>query len=73
VGLDGSFGAGACSMHRSDKNVNTILLRKPQGKNHSEDLGVDANIILEWIWIHLAQDKDHWRNVVNTVINHRVP
>jgi len=40
--------------------------------DHSEDLGVDAKIILQHIlglreivwevvdWIHLAQDGDHW-------------
>jgi hypothetical protein len=24
-------------------------------------------------WIHLAQDRDRWRNVVNTVMKLRVP
>jgi hypothetical protein len=24
-------------------------------------------------WIHLAQDIDHWRALVNTVLNHWVP
>jgi hypothetical protein len=44
--------------------------------------GVEA--ILKWIllreiewdgmdWIHLAQDRDQWRVLVNTVMNLRVP
>jgi hypothetical protein len=24
-------------------------------------------------WMHLAQDRDHWRDLVNTVINLPVP
>jgi len=24
-------------------------------------------------WVHLAEDRDQWRTVVNTVMNHRVP
>jgi hypothetical protein len=44
---------------------------------------VDGRIKLERIfreigwkgvnWIHLAQDKDRWRALVNTVINLQVP
>jgi hypothetical protein len=24
-------------------------------------------------WIHLAQDRNHWRTLVNTVVNLRIP
>jgi hypothetical protein len=54
-----------------------------KGRDHSEDLSVDGRIILKWIleekgWegmdgIHLAQDRDQWRAVVNTVMNFQVP
>jgi hypothetical protein len=44
--------------------------------------GVDGRIISKWIfkkwdggmdWIKLAQDKDGWRDLVNEVMNLRVP
>jgi hypothetical protein len=40
----------------------------------SEDLGIDWRIILKWILrksdsgIHLAEDRDQWRAVRNTVM-----
>jgi hypothetical protein len=60
--------------------MHTILGRKSEGKNHSEDLGGDGEIIIEWIigwesvdWIHLAQDRDQWRCLVNMVKNLCIP
>jgi hypothetical protein len=47
--------------------------------DHLEDPNVDGRIILKWIserldgggmdWISLAQDRDRWRAIVNTVMN----
>jgi hypothetical protein len=46
-----------------------------------ENPGLDGKIILRWIlrkcfggmdWIELAQDRDRWRALVNTVLNLRV-
>jgi hypothetical protein len=53
-----------------------------KGRNHSEELGVDGKIILEWIlgkwwnavdWFHLAHNRGQWRALVNTVMDLRVP
>jgi hypothetical protein len=50
--------------------------------NHQEDLDVCGRIILKRIfkirmdamgWIDLAQDRDQWRALVNTVTNFWVP
>jgi hypothetical protein len=55
-------------------------MEKLNGKDHLEDIGINAKIILEWIlgkqdidWIHLAHERDQWQALLNTVINIQVP
>jgi hypothetical protein len=57
-------------------------MRKPEGKReHLEDPDIDGRIILKWIFkkgdggmkcIDLAQEKDRWWALVNTVMNRLV-
>jgi hypothetical protein len=54
-----------------------------KGRNHLEDPGIDRRIILRWIfrkWARrgrnctdLAQDKDRWWALVNSIMNLHVP
>jgi hypothetical protein len=52
-----------------------------KGKDHLEDQDVDGMMGSKWTlgrlvggveWIHLAQDRDRWRAVVNAVMNLQV-
>jgi hypothetical protein len=64
------------------RNVYMVLVGKPEGKRPLErprrrwedaikmDLGEIGWGGVEWI--HLAQDRDHWRALVNAVMNLRV-
>jgi hypothetical protein len=72
---------GACGTHgRGEKRVQ-VLVGKPEGKNHLKDQCVDGRLESKGIlgrlvggveWIHLAQDRDRWREVVNAVMNTQV-
>jgi hypothetical protein len=65
------------------RNLFKILVGKPKGKRSSGKINCiwKDNIRMELKeiccedvdWIHLAQDKDQWRALVNTVMNLRVP
>jgi hypothetical protein len=51
-----------------------LLLPVSGDKQHSTVNGLDVNEVRCAVvdWIQLAQDRDEWRNVVNTVMNFRV-
>jgi hypothetical protein len=57
-------------------------LKSLKGRDHSENLGVDGDNIkvdlreLQLVGvdcIHVTQDRDRWRTIVNAVMNIRVP
>jgi hypothetical protein len=47
-------------------------------RDHAEEVDMHGKIILEWIlrgfvdWMHFAQGRDQWREIVNTVMNLRI-
>jgi hypothetical protein len=66
-----------------EKNAYRILVRKPKGKRPigrprrkwEDNIRMDLREI-GWggiNWVHLAQDRDQWRALVNTVMKLRVP
>jgi hypothetical protein len=65
------------------RNSYKIIVGNPEGKRPlgrlwrrwEENIEMDLREIgWEGVdWIHLAQDRDQWRAVVNTVMNLRVP
>jgi hypothetical protein len=73
----------ACSTNGEKRDAYRILVGKPEGKR---PLGRERR---RWVnnikmdlreigwggmdWIDLAQDKNQWRTLVNTVMNLRVP
>jgi hypothetical protein len=61
-----------------------FLSENLKGRDHSEELGVDGRIIciimdlreIVWEsvdWMHLAEDRDYCRALVNTVMNPQFP
>jgi hypothetical protein len=73
----------ACSTNGEKRNACRILVGKPEGKRPLEKLRcrwVNNNTMdlreIGWDgmnWINLAQERDQWRVLVNTVMNLRVP
>jgi hypothetical protein len=71
----------ACNMHEEKRNAYRILLGKPEGKRAlgrprrrwEDKIKMDVREI-EWDgmdWVDLAEDRDRWRNLVNTIMNSR--
>jgi hypothetical protein len=63
------------------QNFTRFWWERQKERDHSEDQGVGVRMRSEWIlgrlaegveWIQLAQDRDRWRAIVNTVMNLRV-
>jgi hypothetical protein len=66
-------------MHGRDKNAYTVLVRKCTVKrDHLEDLSIEyyngsSRREVGWEggmdWMHLAQDRDQWQTLLNTIMN----
>jgi hypothetical protein len=73
----------ACNTNWAKWNVYGILVGKPEGKKllgrlrhrWANNIKMDLRgIELDGMdWIYLAQDKDQWMALVNTIMNLRVP
>jgi hypothetical protein len=74
---------GACSTDGEKRNIYRLLVGEPEGRRplHRPRRRWMDNIRMDLVdvvwsdedWIGLAQDRDRWRPLVNSVLNLRVP
>jgi hypothetical protein len=73
----------ACSTHGADRHAYRILVRNPEGERPLGRPRSIGWIVIKWIlrevgwggidWIDLAQNRNQWSALVNTVKYFRVP
>jgi hypothetical protein len=74
---------GSCSTNGEKRNAYSLLVGKPEGKRlvgrprrrWADNIRIDLGEV-GWgdvDWIGLAQDRNRWRAVVNSVLNLRAP